>query len=47
MLTTAGVVHARKFLDNGARHFFSRKVCSKNRFHAKGIARAQILDEDF
>ena len=46
--TIDGVVHARTWLDKVTHHFLSRKVCAKNRFHAKEIAHAPIiLDEDF
>ena len=47
MLTTNGVVHARNYLDKVTRHFLSRKVCSKNRSHAKDITRAPMLDVAF
>ena len=34
-------------MDIDTRHFLSCKVCSKNRFHSKDIARSPILDVYF
>ena len=45
LLITDDVAHARYCLDKATCHFFLRKVCPKNRFHARDIAGATILDE--
>ena len=47
LLTKDGVVHAQNCLEKVTRHFLWRTVCSKNRFHARDITRASILDVDF
>ena len=49
LLTTDGIVHVQNCLEKlrSQAIFLSRDVCSKNRFRAKDITRARIVDADF